>query len=147
MTHPDDAPPRTTLQPGSCAGVVAELDAHKNRGLPTDTGQIRQPPNPPQNPPQVFSGISGSQILPMMSDLTRRLRATEIAAEGRYEEKAHPTTGGACLAPVWGKNWPLRIQNLPDQGDLPCGGDNSPLDFASSRGDPNPHHGLFSHCA
>ena len=81
-------PPNLTLQPGSCAGVVAGLDVHKIRGLLTDTGQIRQPPNPPQNPPQIFSGISGSQILPMMSDLTMCLRAPEIAAEGRYEEKS-----------------------------------------------------------
>ena len=29
-----------------------------------------------------------------------RLRAREIAAEGRYEEKTYPTTGGACFAPV-----------------------------------------------
>ena len=29
----------------------------------------------------------------------------------------------------------------------PRGGENSPLDFMPSRGDPNPHHGLFSRCA
>ena len=29
----------------------------------------------------------------------------------------------------------------------PRGGENSPLDFIPSRGDPNPHHGLFSRCA
>ena len=45
------------------------------------------------------------------------------------------------MGPVRGKNWPSRIQSFPDRGGLPCGGENSLLDFTPSRSNPSPHHG------
>ena len=60
----------------------------------------------------------------------------EIAAEGRYEEKTTPDHQRRMFSAVWSKNRPSRIQNCPHRGDLPRGGENSPLDFTPSRSGP-----------
>ena len=71
MTHLDDAQPQTSLSNrGSCGGVVAGLDAHKNRGLPTDTDQL--------NRPQVdLAGKDGQTLIPNIGSGRRQhLRAS-----------------------------------------------------------------------